>query len=79
MKPTDRIAEHYRQAAATHDRARDAKIAAGFKQNDHMDRVEQVAAADRDKLSPQTRMALGLYQDARAAAQRLAAAGGDAQ
>lgn len=76
MTGTERIAQSYRDSAETSQRARDAKIAAGYRQSDVMDRVEQVAALDREKVSPQMRIALGLYQDARAAAERVAAAGG---
>ena len=79
LNPTERIAAHYRDNAAAYERARDVKVAAGYKQSDLMDRVEQVAAVDRNQVSPTMRLALGAYVDARAAAQRVAAAGGDAQ
>lgn len=76
MTPNERIAQSYRDSADTNQRARDAKIAAGFKESDHWERVEQVVAADREKVSATTRLGLGIYLEARAAAARVAAAGG---
>lgn len=80
-----RISRGHASADAEHDLRRQRQAAAMFRPNERMERVARLAK-DGTRLSPQSRIELGLYLEAKAAHEAVeaadaarAAAGGEAQ